>query len=134
MPEQWVGCAGGSNVFGGGDIALGEISIVTMTFHPDGTQNIQINGDDTGSSSGTPESQAGLIFGSRYNTENRLNGAISEAVVYDEALSPNDRDAVMDYLLSKYGFVDDECLGDLNDDGSVDGVDMGLLLASWGAC
>ena len=131
MPEQWVGYAGGSNVFGGGDIALGEISIVTMTFHPDGTQNIRINGDDTGSSSGTPESQAGLIFGSRYNTENRLNGAISEAVVYDEALSPDDRDAVMDYLLSKYGFVDDGCLGDLNGDGSVDGADMGLLLAGW---
>ena len=131
MPEQWVGYAGGSNVFSGGEVAIGEVSIVTLIFNADGTQDIQVNGKDTGSSSGIPESQAGIIFGSRYNVENRLTGGISEAVVYAEALSETDRDAVMEYLLIKYGFEGDACIGDLNRDGDVDGADMGLLLASW---
>jgi hypothetical protein len=26
------------------------------------------------------------------------------------------------------------CLGDLNDDGAVNGADLGLLLGAWGAC
>ena len=131
MPEQWVGYAGGSNAFSGGEVAIGEVSIVTLIFNADGTQDIQVNGEDTGSSSGIPESQAGIIFGSRYNVENRLTGGISEAVVYAEALSETDRDAVMEYLLIKYGFEGDACIGDLNRDGDVDGADMGLLLASW---
>jgi hypothetical protein len=131
MPEQWVGYAGGSNVFSGGEVAIGEVSIVTLIFNADGTQDIQVNGEDTGSSSGTPESQAGIILGSRYNVENRLSGGISEAVVYAEALSETDREAVMAYLLIKYGFEGDACIGDLNIDGYVDGADMGLLLAGW---
>lgn len=133
MPEQWVGYAGGANVFSGGAIAIGEISIVTMVFNGDDTQDIYVNGDYTGSGAGAPANQAGIILGSRYNVQNRFDGGISEVIVYDMALDEEDRAAVTDYLLAKFGFAgDDGCSADLNDDGEVNGADIGLLLADWG--
>ena len=132
MPEQWV-CYTGAQVFSGGKIALGEVSIVTMVYNADDTQDIYVNGELMGSNSGAPTVQAGIILGSRYNIQNRFAGSISEVVVYGEALSESDRGDVTDYLLTKYGFGgDDGCGGDLNGDGTVDGADIGLLLAQWG--
>jgi hypothetical protein len=131
MPEQWV-CYTGAQVFSGGKIAVGEVSIVTMSYNADDTQDIYVNGELMGSNSGAPTTQAGIILGSRFNVANRFAGSISEVVVYGEALSESDRGDVTDYLMSKYGFGDDGCSADLNGDDEVNGADIGLLLADWG--
>jgi hypothetical protein len=132
MPEQWV-CYTGADVFSGGQIALGEVSIVTMVYNADDTQDIYVNGEHMGSNSGAATTQAGIILGSRFNVQNRFAGSISEVVVYGEALNESDRGDVTDYLLAKFGFGgDDGCSADLNDDGEVNGADIGLLLADWG--
>ena len=62
----------------------------------------RINGAEVSAGAGGLDSLAGLILGSRFNLANRLDGRISELLVYGELLSPADLAAVEGYLLAKH--------------------------------
>ncbi len=62
----------------------------------------RINGAEVSSGAGGLDPMAGIILGARFNLDNRLDGRISELLVYDELLGAADRDAVEAYLLAKH--------------------------------
>ncbi|MFO0875045.1 MAG: LamG domain-containing protein [Phycisphaerales bacterium] len=60
-----------------------------------------------------------------------LDGRIDDVQIYNEALTQ----AQVLFLTENPGSaITFECPADLNDDGLVDGADLGLLLGSWGPC
>lgn len=60
-----------------------------------------------------------------------LDGRIDDVQIYNEALTP----AEVAFLAQNPGStVSFQCPADLNDDGIVDGADLGVMLGSWGPC
>ena len=100
-PARWVLYAGAGTTMAGSSVFEGGVSLVSSTV-ANGAQTLHLNGVLDASGSNPATSMSGIIFGSRFNLANRLNGSISEVLVYAEALSDADRTAIELYLASKY--------------------------------
>ncbi len=119
-------------------------------FNPDGTlaiQSISLHGSDVwdaGSEVTDPAGAAFLVVGdnSLKTPENGVvNFNFTELDAYNGLMTAAgyvfDRQFEADDLIYRISFEvipADDCLGDLNGDGSVDGADLGLLLSAWGGC
>ena len=100
-----------------------------------GAQSITINGGEPTTGDLELQNLPGFLVGSRFTTTNGMIGGIHEVLIYNEELAAADIAAIDAYLANKYGGGGGNvCFGDLNDDGTVNGADFGVMLAEWGAC
>jgi len=128
-PEEWVAYTGTATI-GCGGVSVDETVLVSMTLET-GAQSIRINGKEVAAATEGLQDLPGMLLGARYTTTNGFDGAISEVMVYAEAVAGDDLEAITSYLSDKYGLGAD-CTADVNGDGMVDSADLGLILGAWG--
>ncbi len=131
-PENWTVYTG-IDIIDCGPVVTEELVGISMTLE-NGAQSIIINDGEPITASLDIQNLPGFLLGNRYNVVNGMIGGIYEVLVFDEVLTAADLDAIDAYLDDKYGGGGNACFGDLNDDGTVNGADFGVMLAEWGPC
>lgn len=99
-PGKWVTFTGQSSI-SGPTVASGVYQVHSLIVE-DGFQEHFINGVRV--MQGTEPSQAlkGMMLGARYSVSNFYSGNIAEVLVYEEQLTPIDRVAIENYLITKH--------------------------------
>jgi sialidase-1 len=100
-PARWVLYSGVGSTIPAGSVNAGGVSLVSCTVSA-GLQTLHVNGALDASGANDAASMSGLILGARFNLANRLRGSISEVLVFAEALTESDREAIEAHLASKY--------------------------------
>ncbi len=100
-PSQWVLYPGATPSTLGGSVFSNGVTMVSCTVEG-GAQALHVNGALKGTAAAAMQSMSGAMLGSRFNIQNRLNGSISEVLVFDKALSADERGAIESYLSTKY--------------------------------
>ncbi len=100
-PSQWVLYPGATPSTLGGSVFSNGVTMVSCTVEG-GAQALHVNGALKGTAAAAMQSMSGAMLGSRFNIQNRLNGSISEVLVFDKALSAAERGAIESYLSTKY--------------------------------
>ncbi len=109
-PNDYQAFAG--SVLTGGPIGLNNTQVHAVTF--DGASSTyHIDGQEVAAGDAGSQSLAGFIVGARFSGGSRLNGDVAEVLVYNAALSANDRAAVENYLSKKYDLPTDPVFDDV---------------------
>ena len=100
-------------------------------------ENTLISGGTAGTYGFTSTSDLLTILGATIvRLDDVDNDGIDDTLTATSPASPlvGGTNSELEFLVSNQGRGKPTCVGDLNDDGSINGADLGLLIAGWGPC